>query len=160
MRGGSILHYRANALEAAPVGCVHARVGALNDRATRRLAEGILGEVDGPVVPCIKPLPKGRGEIVAGAPLAGHTVAKLVWPLPVAICANVYAVAPGAAVVGENAIYQTRLRGVAHRLCPELTHTGLGPVECGNAAVDVTVVAQRQNFARLVAQKGVHTGGL
>jgi hypothetical protein len=47
--------------------------------------------------------------------------------------------------------------GIQHCFDPQLTHPWLHPIECCNVTIDVAIVAQGDDAARLVAQESLHT---
>lgn len=94
------------------------------------------------------------GEVVAGSALPGHPIAELSGFLPVRGRADLDVLLRG--VIGEDAVHHPSGRGIGDALHPEVAHVLLRPVEGGDVAVLIAVVAQGDHLARLVAQEAVH----
>ena len=63
-------------------------------------------------------------------------------------------------MVCENTVDQPCLGHVHDLIDPELTYTGLCPVESGDIAVDIPIIAQENNFAAFFTQEAGLARGL
>lgn len=90
------------------------------------------------------------GEVVAD-PTLSFPVTQLVFPLPIRMCTDLDILL--CRVIGEDPVYISGSSSISYGTNPQIANMGLGPVERRYVAVNISIVTERNDVAKLIPQE-------